>query len=779
MRTAASVRRIWTSFRLVLLTVLLGGAAFGQPPSMEGVFEPDLLQVSVNGQDYDTPFLLLHDGAGRLYASAATLHAWRMRLPGPAAASYEGEVYYRLDQIAGLRVTVSPQDQSAAIRADPAAFDRSQIDLDRSEAGAMTPTATGLFLNYDLFGEWVGHHANVNGVIDGGLFTRHGVGTASMVAYGGSDGARAVRLETSWTIDRPQDTTVLRFGDSVSDAAVDAYPVRFAGIQYARNFGAQPGFVTMPLPNFAGSAAVPSVVDVYVNNVLQQSRPVNAGPFELTHIPVLSGGGNVQLVVRDLLGREVATEFGYYASANLLRRGLRDFSWEIGFLRRDYGLTSNSYGKPIIMTTQRFGVSNSFTIEAHAQVSPAVQMGGAGLVYELPRVGLVTASVAASRTKKGTGADVSLGFERRTTRFSFGLQGQYSQRNFTFNGASEEIARPRLTYNLFADFGFRLGSVAANLIHRDYRIGPSETVAALSLNFRVSGSAFASIYAQRTMIGSNRTVVGANLSFQLGRRRSSMLSGEASGRSSFARASFQQDAPTEAGTGYRVAVNLGDGSGGEAEIRHNGEYGYYALRVASLAGRTGARVSARGSIGFIGGQPFAARAIGPSFAMVDVGQPNVRVYADNRLIGTTGKTGALILPQLRAFERNTIRIDDADLPLDLTPETLEKPVRPMAHSGVIVDFAVRREYGALIRLHLPDGSLLPSGAVVRRAGQPELFPVAGDGQVYVTRLSHEATRFVASWGNRACEFRAALPVTDDPQPFVDGLVCLPLSLAGN
>ena len=774
-----NLRRTWTSCWLVFLTVLFGGAAFGQPPSAEGLFEPDLLQVSVNGQQYDSTFLLLHDSAGRLYASAATLRAWRLRLPGPAVASYEGEVYYRLDQIAGLRVTISPQDQSAAIHADPAAFDRSLIDLDHRDAGAITPSATGLFLNYDVFGEWVGGHANLNGVIDGGLFTRYGVGTSSMIAYGGSDRARAIRLDTSWTIDRPQNMTVLRFGDSISDAAVDAYPVRFAGIQFSRNFAAQPGFVTMPLPNFTGSAALPSVVDVYVNNVLQQSRQVNAGPFELTHIPVLSGGGNVQLVVRDLLGREVTTEFGYYASSNLLRRGLHDFSYEIGFLRRDYGLLSNSYGAPIIMTTQRFGVSNSLTIEGHAQISSAVQMGGAGLVYDLPRVGLVTASASLSRSKRGSGTDFSFGFERVTPKFSFGVQAQYSQINFTFNGAPRGVERPRLTLNLFAGLTLHSGSLTANVIHRDYRIGQDETIAALSFNFRIAGSAFASIYAQRTMIGNNRTVVGANLSFQFRHRRSAMLSAEASGRTSFARASFQQDAPTEAGTGYRAAVNLGDTSGGEAEVRHNGEYGYYALRVARLAGQTGARLSARGSIGFIGGQLFAARAIGPSFAMVQVGQPHVRVYADNKLIGVTGKTGALILPQLRAFERNMIRIDDADLPLDLTPEALEKAVRPIAHSGVIVDFVVRREHGALLRLRLPDGSLLPSGAIVRRAGQGAEFPVAGDGEVYVTGLTRETARFVASWANGTCEFRIALPSTDDPQPFVDGLVCRPLSLAGN
>ena len=127
------------------------------------------------------------------------------------------------------------------------------------------------------------------------------------------------RLETTWTIDRPNHMTSIRIGDSISSAGPGAAPVRFAGIQYARNFAVQPGYITMPLPGVSGSAAVPSVVDVYVNSALQGQQQVAPGPFELRNVPVPSGGGRVQLVMRDLLGREIVSEQSYYASAQLLR----------------------------------------------------------------------------------------------------------------------------------------------------------------------------------------------------------------------------------------------------------------------------------------------------------------------------------------------------------------------------------------------------------------------------------------------------------------------------
>ena len=66
-------------------------------------------------------------------------------------------------------------------------------------------------------------------------------------------------------------------------------------MQYARNFAVQPGYLTMPLPIASGTAAVPSVVDVYVNNTLQGQQQVAPGPFELSNVPVPSGNGTVAI----------------------------------------------------------------------------------------------------------------------------------------------------------------------------------------------------------------------------------------------------------------------------------------------------------------------------------------------------------------------------------------------------------------------------------------------------------------------------------------------------
>ncbi|MEI9849784.1 MAG: fimbria/pilus outer membrane usher protein, partial [Sphingomonas sp.] len=136
------------------------------------------------------------------------------------------------------------------------------------------------------------------------MFSGSGTGSTTFIGRLDESGRSLTRLETNWTIDDPARMRSLRIGDSITRGGIGAAPLRFAGFQLATNFATQPGFITMALPTVNGTAAVPSVVDIYVNNVLQTRRPVAPGPFQLTDVPVITGSGDIRLIVRDTLGRE-------------------------------------------------------------------------------------------------------------------------------------------------------------------------------------------------------------------------------------------------------------------------------------------------------------------------------------------------------------------------------------------------------------------------------------------------------------------------------------------
>jgi outer membrane usher protein len=737
--------------------------------------EPTLLDVTVNGQAMGEPMLLQRDPGGGLYASETLLRQWRIRLPSAAPVTVDGEAWYRIDNHPALRASLAAAEQSLAIDARPDLFEPQSADLGPGESFAMTPSGSGAFLNYDVIGEYSQGAFSVSGAFEAGAFTRLGVGSAAIVARSGGAGPRLVRLDSSWTIDRPDNLTSIRIGDAVTNGGVGVAPLRFGGVQYARNFETRPGYLTMPLPALQGSATMPSVVDIYVDNQLQGSRDVAPGPFEVTNVPVHSGGGTVQLVMRDLLGRQIVTEQSYYASSVLLRRGLHDFSYEIGFLRSGYGTHSGDYGALIASTSHRYGISDRLTIEGHAQASSGVQAGGVGIGFALFDLGMIAGSATLSRSDRGTGLLVSGSVERRTDALSLGLRAEYASVNFTSIGLSEDERPSRLAVQAFADMPVFGGSVGANLIHRSRRGvdgAEDESLAGLFLNMPLVDDAAIQLFARRAVSGKAQTVFGAHVSLALGGRRNAAASVEFRDGRLARNISIHDDAPTGIGSGYRASASVTGGrSSMESVYTINTAPASFSAHLSRAGASTGVRVSARGSFGLVGGRPFAARALGASFAEVRVGDhPGVRVYADNQLIGMTGKDGSLLIPSLRAFDRNMIRIEETDLPLDVQISDTELTVRPFARAGAVVRFAVRRERGVLLQVALEDGSALPAGALIHVAGSPEMHIAASGGEVYVPSLEGTAV-LEARWAGRSCRLQVTVPDTDDLQPRIAGLVC--------
>ena len=174
----------------------------------------------------------------------------------------------------------------------------------------------------------------------------------------------------------------------------------------------------------------------------------------------------------------------------------------------------------------------------------------------------------------------------------------------------------------------------------------------------------------------------------------------------------------------------------------------------------------------MGDGAFASRKLTQSFATVKVADyADVRIYADNQQVGTTDKSGVAVIPRLRPFERNSIRIEVADLPIDAEIDASEQVVRPYDRSGVALAFGVRPARGAIVTLVRENGVAAPSGATVRLDGSDEEFVVAPGGEAYLTGLDL-LTRGVASWQTGSCSFEVSYPENAGPQPRLGPLACL-------
>ena len=159
-------------------------------------------------------------------------------------------------------------------------------------------------------------------------------------------------------------------GDFITGGLAWTRPVHIAEFQVREDFSMRPDLVTFPMPAIRGSAGVPSTVNVLADGNLVASGSVGAGPFEVPQLPVVTGAGNITMTVTNALGQQVTLTQPFYASSSLLAPGLHSFAVQAGWVRRNWGVDSNDYGKIAGAGMFRTGVTPKFTFEASAEGTP-------------------------------------------------------------------------------------------------------------------------------------------------------------------------------------------------------------------------------------------------------------------------------------------------------------------------------------------------------------------------------------------------------------------------
>ena len=736
-----------------------------QPVAADAV-QPGWLAVTVNGTAQgDT--LVLRQG-DEIHVSVEALERWGVTIEGLPAVALNGQRHVPLRR-SGLAFTLDEATQSLVLMIAPARLRATSVRLGRSAPGRMTPSARGAFLNYDLLGERRDRRTNLNGLFELGVFSPRGSGTTTLLARSGGRGSGATRLESGWIIDDPVRLRSLRLGDAISRGGIGGTPFRFGGVQWGRSFDVQPGFVTMPLPSLGGEAALASVADIYVNNVLTARRDLQPGVFRVSDVPVVSGSGTVGVVVRDLLGRETSVSQSDYTAPELLRAGLDDYSIEAGFLRRRFGSRSFDYGSAVASGSYRRGLSDTFTAEVHAEATGRIQQAGAAAGFVLPGVALARLGVAASRSGAGAGMMVSAGIERSAQALSYGVAAEWATDDYVTPAASRWRPRRSLLAHVGLPLGF--GSIGGSFAARSYSALPDLRVASVNATMRLIRHATLGMFASRSWGSAGTTTAQLRLLMPLGPRTTATGGVGTRGRGVSAIGSLQRDLPVGSGFGYRLVAETGEFRRLDGQVALQSDFGTFRAEAGATRWGSGARLSASGSIGTIGDHPFAARQLTQSFAAVWVGNfANVGVYADNQLIGRTGRDGVVVVPNLRTFDDNAIRIDSGDLPMTARLASDRRSIRPPRRAGVAVDFDVTGGRDAMLTVRLEDGSALPAGSRVRLEGSGEESVAAAGGLIYLSGLD-DRNQVTVQLDNGTCSFEVALPPGGGAQPRLGPFTC--------
>ena len=730
------------------------------------------LAVSINRQD-PVVTLFLRAG-GSLFAKGGDFERWRLRLPQVDPMWHLGESYYALDALPGIVSKLDAGSQTLMIQV-PASLFLPTSRFSRPALPAPTSSPPGAFLNYDLVAQRIVGKTHLDGLIELGAFNDTGVGTATALARNLDGSGRLIRLETTWTRDAPGALASFRAGDAVSRSGAWSLPVRFGGVQWATNFAVRPGFVTFPLPAMSGESALPSTADLFITDALRGRETLPPGPFTLPNLPVITGEGELRVVVRDLLGREQVLSERYYASPRLLRLGLTDFSYQAGFLRNNFGIESNDYGSAFAAGVYRTGFSDRFTGELSAELLSEQQTAGASGTFLWNKLGVFTLSAAGSHSVRGNGALSAVEFERQSRSFSMNLRMQAASADFAQLGLPPRLQAPIRISEARVGFPvFGASTVGLGYVERHYRDQPDMRIASLSYQMKAGpGSLLFSAFRLETLDGVRRadSALAVTFTMPLDGRTSANAGVVSQAGNSSGTVQVQRNLPAGEGIGYQLLARSGSEELLQGGISAQSAIGTYTAEAASSHSDMAYRLGASGGLAWIDGHAFLTRRLSDSFALVRVGEyAGVQVYADNQPVARTDELGSALVPRLRAYDRNLLRVEQADLPLEAEIGALEREAIPYYRSGLVISFPVRPARGALLRLVLEDGKSPAPGAQVRLDDGAESFPLGLDGEAYLTGLA-ETQRGRAEWNGRRCVFELHVPQTNEPVPHLGTVPC--------
>ncbi|NWJ27744.1 fimbria/pilus outer membrane usher protein [Rhizobium sp. RM] len=650
----------------------------------------------------------------------------------------------------------------------------------------------GGLMNYTIYGSSGGTNwsdlAEFNGVsalLEGRMFGPLGVLSSSQVlSTSRLDQFDTRRLDTSWTYSDQKTLTTYRAGDLIIGGLVWTRPARLGGIQIRRNFDLRPDIVTMPMPEFSGSAAVPSTVDVYVDNIRRISQDVPEGPFSITNLPVVSGAGNARLVVRDALGRETISETPFFASADLLAKGLIDFSAELGFARNDYGTSSFDYDKRLLgSATVRYGLSDKLTLEAHAEGGEDFYNVGLGGVFTLGTSGLGTVSGATSQFGTQSGYLLAASVEAELLGVQFAARSQRTFGDYhDIASVSADMSKskwgsisaraPRALDQVSVSTQLGFDKTSLNFSYTQLETFDERKSRLLGLSatrsFGESGNIFVTAYKDLEDKGSYGIFAGLSWTFGNGVSSSVGLSSDDDGYSVTADLA-KSEQQTEGSYGWRLRGSRGSSEIISASGSYRGSIARVAAGVDQFNGSTQAYAQVDGSIAIAGGDVFVGNRIDDAFAVVDAGAPGVEISLENRPIGQTNRRGKILLPNLRSYDANTITLDPGNLPLDARIDRTKQTVVPAQGGGAVVDFKV--ETGgrvALVTLKNENGDFIETGSTGTVDGKHD-FVVGYDGQAYLENIAEKNRLLITQPTKGNCEAEIIAGASADQRTTLDAI----------
>lgn len=740
-------------------------------------------QITINGTEKPHLVQLRYD-ANQLLIACADAEAVGIQAPkcegGFARLEEIPFLTFRFDPLQG-RLDIALQRQGDG----PNAIDFAKADPFLNEGLPLT----ALLLDYDINVQASSAGTSVAALLDPRL-TRGGLSLESAWQLNSRPGDgidKAVRLDTALTLyDR---TSGIRgvLGDYVSWSPVSSRAVRLAGIQITSDYAQRPDLITQPLPAFGGSVAVPSAVDVVIGDRRIDAGQIEPGDFSVRNVPIPVGRNSIGVVVTDALGRETIQTVTLYGARSLLAPGLSQSAFNAGFVRADYGRSSNEYGIFGITATHRRGLSNRLTAEVSFEAAKGFLNGGVSSSFLIGNLGVATLDARASRFDQGAGAITgtlfSAAFESVGYPLSITLEATQASDNYRDLAAVAGDPRPGSRY--LASTNLDLGNFGTLQFTaaRQYRPIPLLTLATgererstrISASYRTTLPGGVNLYADLShdFDRDNSTALLFGLSIQFGGRSSAHAAAiRQNGREDYT-VGASRAAVLPGDWGYRFEAGTGFIDRVSGAVSHRSDWGFTELQAERVGNGSAARGTAQGAFVVTGNGAYATNRMSGGFALVQTpGVADVTITRENRIVGKTDKNGFLLVPDLPAYVPTRIALDPSSVPATGVVRKDKATMVSSERSGSIIRLDIETTIPTSLRLFGSNGDLIAPGTTIRALPSNNIYIAGFDGFVEVNAVHRDVKLQIDSGPDRGCSVSLPISTTIKAFSYLGDMRCL-------
>jgi outer membrane usher protein len=797
--------------------------AAAAPPSLKATTQI-VVSLTINMEPKGDFFVEL-DNERNLFIRVEDLKTLKLKYAEGRTVLIEKEQYVPMSAVLDAKYTFDEKSLTVAIIGQTTEVQKTAVDLFSLKSTPQNiyyPRETSAFLNYGLIYSYTSTDGfqsftavNKVGVTSGDVFF-----TSDSQYTKTEQSDSFVRLQSSATYERRDDLQWLVLGDQFANSGFLGSTVNMGGIGFSKVYKLDPYLITQPVMDLKGTVTFPSQAEIYLDGTLVGKQAIAPGSFDLKNIYSYTGAHNIDVVLRDPFGNVQRISYPAYFSTQLLREGLHEYSYNAGFLRENYGVESDNYGKAVFSAFHRYGLSSALNIGARAEGSDGVYNGGFFTTFLVPRAGQFTLSIAGSTANGNKGSAGSFQHNYQFGSFNTNVLLTGFSRNYATVGST--ILPDSTKYEASLGVGFMvnpLGSFSLAYASTEMYSGNTTNVTSASYSRALSRktSIFANASSTRTSgtATTNAVFIGLNINFDWNLRGSVQYN--RSGDTNSETVQLQKDTPVGEGLGYRASFIRTDTGTTTTNsfspfIQYNARYGTYTLdsTVQNTAGYTSElyNLSVAGSFVYAGGFYGISRPVNDSFSIVMTDKvPDAMVLNNGQEIGKTDSSGAMVVPTLTSYNRNQITLDTKNIPIDYSISNVNRTLSPSFWHGSCVYFDALKVRALIGTLYVQKGDKkepLQYVDITLKVGEKEVsFPTGKGGEFYLENSLPEDSktssvdslscreiakrrkaggnviapgtyRATVDYEGGTCSFSITFPETEDAMTEVGEVVCKPL-----